>query len=183
MVTYMPSAWPRSTTLVSPATTDTPAAAAAAAMASTSAWRSPAASPSSRTSARVRATGRAPATARSFTVPFTARSPIEPPGKRSGVTTKLSVVIASSTPPTDRSAESPSAAGSGAPRAGTSIPSISVWLARPPAPWAMVMRGSRNLARLARATSMRSRTTCSRSETAVRSAIRQTTSRSRAKRP
>ena len=127
--------------------------------------------------------GRAPATARSLTVPLTARSPIEPPGKRSGVTTKLSVVIASSTPPTDSSAASPRAAGSGAPRAGTSIPSISVWLARPPAPWAMVMRGSRNLARLARAVSMRSRTTCSRSETAVRSAMPQTTSRSRAKRP
>ena len=35
--TYIPSAWPRSTTLVSPATTATPAAAAAAAIASTSA--------------------------------------------------------------------------------------------------------------------------------------------------
>ncbi len=36
----------------------------------------------------------APDTARSFTVPLTANSPIEPPGKLSGLTTKLSVVIA-----------------------------------------------------------------------------------------
>ena len=39
------------------------------------------------------ASGRAPATARSLTVPLTASSPIEPPGKRSGLTTNESVVI------------------------------------------------------------------------------------------
>ena len=44
----------------------------------------------------VSASGRAPAMARSLTVPLTASSPIEPPGKRSGLTTKLSVVSASS---------------------------------------------------------------------------------------
>ena len=41
----------------------------------------------------VSASGRAPATARSLTVPLTASSPIEPPGKRSGLTTNESVVI------------------------------------------------------------------------------------------
>ena len=85
--TYIWSAWPRSTTLVSPATISTPAASAAAAMASTSARRSSAGRPSSRISDRLSASGRAPATARSFTVPFTARSPIDPPGKRMGLTT------------------------------------------------------------------------------------------------
>ena len=48
----------------------------------------------------VSASGRAPATARSLTVPLTASSPIEPPGKRIGLTTKLSVVSASSAPST-----------------------------------------------------------------------------------
>src|SRR4051794_3635757 len=90
---YIPSAWPRSTTLVSPATTSTPAAAAACAIASTSARSTPASRPSSRIIAIVRASGRAPATARSLTVPLTASSPIEPPGKRSGLTTNESVVM------------------------------------------------------------------------------------------
>ena len=45
-----------------------------------------------------RASAFAPETARSFTVPFTASSPIDPPGKRSGFTTKLSVVIAMRVP-------------------------------------------------------------------------------------
>ena len=65
-----------------------------AAIASTSARSSSAPSPSSRTSESVSASGRAPATARSLTVPLTASSPIEPPGKRIGLTTKLSVVSA-----------------------------------------------------------------------------------------
>ena len=39
--------------------------------------------------------GTAPETARSFTVPFTASSPIDPPGKNSGCTTNESVLIAS----------------------------------------------------------------------------------------
>ena len=38
--------------------------------------------------------GSAPETARSFTVPFTASSPIDPPGKNSGCTTNESVLIA-----------------------------------------------------------------------------------------
>ena len=48
---YIPSAWPRSTTLVSPVMISTPAAAAAAAIASTSARSDVGVSPSSRTSA------------------------------------------------------------------------------------------------------------------------------------
>ena len=74
------------------------------AIASTSARRSSAARPSSSTIASVSASGRAPATARSLTVPFTASSPIEPPGKRIGFTTKLSVVNARAAPPTESSA-------------------------------------------------------------------------------
>ena len=71
VVTYIRSAWPRSTTFVSPATTETPAASAALAIASTSNPSSSAVSPSSRIRASVSASGRAPATARSLTVPFT----------------------------------------------------------------------------------------------------------------
>src|SRR5450755_588993 len=85
--TYIPSACPRSTTLVSPATISMPASCAAAAIASTSRRRSSAGSPSSSTSDSVSATGRAPETARSLTVPLTASSPIDPPGNRSGLTT------------------------------------------------------------------------------------------------
>ena len=85
--TYMPSARPRSTTLVSPATICTPAACAARAIASTSERSSSAGSPSSSTSDSVSASGLAPDTARSLTVPLTASSPIDPPGKRNGLTT------------------------------------------------------------------------------------------------
>ncbi len=57
-------------------------------------------SPASSTKVVTSATGRAPLTAKSFTVPFTASSPIEPPGNTSGVTTKPSVVITTGAPPT-----------------------------------------------------------------------------------
>ncbi len=50
--------------------------------------------PSSTTKPADRRSGRAPAIARSFTVPFTASSPISPPGKKSGLTTYESVVNA-----------------------------------------------------------------------------------------
>ena len=162
---YMASAWPRSTTLVSPATICTPAASAARAMASTSARSSSAGSPSSSTSDRVSATGRAPATARSLTVPLTASSPIEPPGKRIGLTTKESVVMARSAPARETKPASPSASSSGEAKAGSSSPSTRPWVAFPPAPWAMVMRSSRNFARFARAVSMMPRIRRSRSET------------------
>ena len=65
----------------------TPAASAARAIAATSARSTSESRPSSSTSESVSASGRAPATARSLTVPLTASSPIEPPGKRSGLTT------------------------------------------------------------------------------------------------
>src|SRR3954462_2663933 len=133
VVMYMPSAWPRSTTLVSPATILTPASRAAAAIASTSAVSVSASSPSSRISERLSASGRAPATARSLTVPLTASSPIEPPGKRSGLTTNASGVMAICSSPTRSSAASASGARP-EPNAGTKRPSIIVCVALPPAP-------------------------------------------------
>ena len=54
--------------------------------------------PASRMKVTTSASALAPETARSFTVPLTASSPIEPPGKRSGLTTKLSVVMATRAP-------------------------------------------------------------------------------------
>ncbi len=87
VVTYMPSHCPCSTTFVSPPTIGTPARRAAAAIASTSARSTSAGSPASRMNDAISAIARAPETARSLTVPFTASSPIEPPGKRSGRTT------------------------------------------------------------------------------------------------
>ncbi len=123
----------------------------------------PAERPSSSTIASVIASGRAPAIARSLTVPLTASSPIEPPGNRIGFTTKLSVVNARTAPPTDSSPASPSTASASDSKAGTSSPSISVCVALPPAPCAIVMRSSRNFGRRPRAVSMRVRTRCSRS--------------------
>jgi hypothetical protein len=58
------------------------------------------AKPSSRMSDSESASGRAPPIARSFTVPFTARAPMSPPGKKMGLTTNESVVKASRAPPT-----------------------------------------------------------------------------------
>ena len=138
---YIASAAPRSTTLVSPATISTPAASAAVAIASTSAFNVCASRPSSRISETVSANGRAPAMARSLAVPLTASSPIEPPGKRSGLTTKLSVVIAIvvlSSAIVAASASFVSEPSSSRANAGTNSPSISVRVALPPAPWARV---------------------------------------------
>ena len=95
---------------------------AAAAIASTSARSSSAGRPSSRISDRLSASGRAPDTARSLTVPFTASSPIEPPGKRIGLTTKLSVVMASCAPSTSTAPASPIAAPVAEPKAGHEQP-------------------------------------------------------------
>ncbi len=117
----------------------------------------------------VSASARAPAIARSLTVPLTASSPIEPPGNRSGLTTNASVVIARS--PISAASSSP------IPNAGTNSPSTSDAVALPPAPWAIVIRSSRNFARLALAVSMISSTRAS------RAAVTYTTSLSRAKRP
>ena len=78
---YIPSAAPRSTTLVSPVTIEIPTVAAASAMSATMPRRSSIGNPSSSTKAADSATGRAPIMARSFTVPCTARWPADPPGK------------------------------------------------------------------------------------------------------
>ena len=166
---YMPSACPRSTTFVSPATICTSAARAAAAIASTSARSVPDGRPSSMISESVSASGRAPAIARSLTVPLTASSPIEPPGKRSGLTTKESVVNATSPPGSATAPASASASSAGEANAGTKSPSISACVAFPPAPWAIVICSSRNFARFARAVSMISSTRASRSEMGSRS--------------
>jgi len=53
--------------------------------------------------------------ARSLTVPFTARSPIDPPGKKSGFTTYESVENASRVPAMSMTAESPSCASAADP--------------------------------------------------------------------
>ena len=66
-----------------------------------------------------RASALAPETARSFTVPFTASSPMEPPGKLSGLTTKLSVVIATFVPSMSTCAASPSGPGAHAKKQGS----------------------------------------------------------------
>lgn len=83
----MPSPWPASTTLVSPVATSTPAARAAAPMASATHATTGISTPSSRMNPQERYAASAPLMARSLTVPLTARSPMEPPGKNSGRTT------------------------------------------------------------------------------------------------
>ena len=70
-------------------------------------------SPSSTTNAARSASGRAPAIARSFTVPLTASSPMSPPGKLSGRTTKESVLKAIRSEP---ARTSPRVAGSSSAR-------------------------------------------------------------------
>src|SRR5665647_2271892 len=78
---YTPSPLPRSTTFVSPVTSLTPATRAAA----PTCWAIRPSSSSPVPSCRMYAvdmnSGTAPDMARSLTVPFTARSPIDPPGK------------------------------------------------------------------------------------------------------
>ena len=73
---------PRSTTFVSPVTSDTPASAHAARIEATIRFRSRIGSPSSRMKAAERYSGVAPPTARSLTVPCTAKRPMSPPGKK-----------------------------------------------------------------------------------------------------
>src|SRR5919198_3546248 len=68
-------------------------------------------------------------------------------------------------------ARSPTAAASSRtsiPNAGASSPSISVCVARPPAPWAIVIRSSLKRARFARAVSMIPRIRSSREDTLTR---------------
>ena len=143
VVMYMPSALPCSTTLVSPPTIVTPARRAASAMARTSASRISVGNPASSTKVTTMDLGLAPDTARSFTVPLIASSPMEPPGKRKGFTTKQSVVMAIRVPAISRAAESPSGSLDEPNRSGANRPSINRRLAMPPAPWAISICGSR----------------------------------------
>ena len=87
VVIKTPSALPRSTTLVSPATTGTPAAREAAPMDRTIFSNNATSKPSSMMNPAVSDSGSAPMTATSLTVPCTANWPISPPGKNKGVTT------------------------------------------------------------------------------------------------
>ena len=79
-----PSALPRSTTFVSPATIGTPALRDASPMESAMRLRSASANPSSRMKLAVSFSGRAPDMAMSLIVPCTASEPMSPPGKNSG---------------------------------------------------------------------------------------------------
>ena len=92
----------------------------------------------------VSATGLAPAIATSLSVPLTASSPIVPPGKLIGLTTKESVVIAMLPPSTETVPASASASSVGLANAGTSRPSMRLAVALPPAPCAIVICVSRN---------------------------------------
>jgi len=87
--------------------------------------------------------GRAPAMAKSLTVPKTASLPMSPPGKNSGVTVKLSVVIARRTPSSSTTALScggacpPGRPGLPGWNAGRNMPSIRPCISRPPPPCAI----------------------------------------------
>ena len=130
---YTPWPWPRSTTLVSPVTTDTPQAAAVSAMEATMAFRSAMGRPSSRMRARLRYFGVPPHMARSLTVPHTASLPMSPPGKKMGSTTKLSV---EKTRGPDRSSTAPSPRGASRSlrKAGSSTSPMSWAVREPPLP-------------------------------------------------
>ena len=88
-----------------------------------------------------------------------------PPGKTIGLTTKLSVVIATWPPSTSTVPASAIASSVSLANAGTSRPSMRPCVALPPAPCAIVICVSRNFCFLARAVSMMLSTFCSRSET------------------
>ena len=95
---YSPSAAPRLTTLVSPVTISTPAASAAAGHVGDDGAQLGHREPLLEDERGRQPGGRAPITARSLTVPWTARWPIDPPGNRSGLTTKESVLNTSRSP-------------------------------------------------------------------------------------
>ena len=81
--------------------------------------------------------GTAPHMAMSFTVPWMAREPMSPPGKKRGLITKESVEKARRPASTPNTAPSLSCSKLALSKAGTNIFSISIWLMRPPPPWAM----------------------------------------------
>ena len=140
VVTYRPSPLPRSTTLVSPVTMPTPAAAAAACIEATTFSSVAMGKPSSRMKPALSQSGRAPHMQRSLTVPLTAILPMSLPGKNSGLTTCESVVNASRPPPGRRSrAPSCWASSAGFAKAGRNTRSISSCVSRPPPPWPTVI--------------------------------------------
>ncbi len=140
---YIRSAWPCSTTFVSPPAMVTPACRAACAIARTSASRTSVGNPASRMKVTTMDSGLAPDTARSLTVPLMASSPMEPPGKLNGFTTKQSVVMANWVPAISSVAESLKGSVEEPKRRGANKPSISRRLAIPPAPCAISICGSR----------------------------------------
>src|SRR5690349_14526312 len=98
--------------------------------------------PSSKMNAVDRNIGVAPDIARSLTVPLTARSPIEPPGKNGGLTTNESVENASLVPPpTSSTAESPRSRPAASPYAGRNKCSMSSADMAPPPPWPITTNG------------------------------------------
>ena len=161
---YMPSAAPRSTTLVSPVTMDTPAAAAASAMSATISRRASMENPSSSTNAADRASGRAPIMARSLTVPCTARWPDRPAGEAQGLD---DVGVGAEGQPLARRQGQHGGVGlrggrvGGEGRAGTPRRAGPPRPCRP-APWASVTTSSSKRGRRRRNASMRSKTTASR---------------------
>src|SRR6478672_393409 len=97
--------------------------------------------PSSRMNAAERKSARAPLIARSLTVPLTARSPMLPPGKNSGRTTKESVENARRDPPTSSTAESASCASEASAKLGRKTCSTSSPDMAPPPPCPITMVG------------------------------------------
>src|ERR1035437_10135092 len=90
--------------------------------------------------------GSAPETARSLTVPLTASSPIDPPGKNRGCTTNESVLIANRAeftpgPPTSSTAASPRFSRAGLRKAGRNRCSTNSLPSLPPPPWPITMVG------------------------------------------
>ena len=163
VVMYSESHLPRSTTLVSPVTTGTPARAAASAIAGISASQhvgGQALLEDQRRRQRQRAG--AADTARSLTVPLTASSPIEPPGNRIG---RHDEGVGGHRQPRRRRPSAGrrrrAAPAPGSSSSGTISPSTSARLALPPAPCAIVMRSSRNRCGRRRIASMRSPTSSS----------------------
>jgi len=124
---------PRGTTLVSPDTMSTPALRAASAMLSTTLRSRSRSSPSSRMKPQVRYLGRAPSMDTSLTVPCTARVPMLPPGKNSGVTVYPSVLMAMG-PESSSLAASSSVRRMGLSNCSRKSSLMSRWEALPPLP-------------------------------------------------
>ena len=103
--------------------------------------------------------GVAPLTARSLTVPLTARSPTDPPGKCRGRTTNESVLkqILSPEASVNVAASGRAEGCPPGPKASRNTASTRAAEAFPPAPWAEVMKASVSRGRRLRAASTRAR--------------------------